>query len=352
MLSATYIKYKLQFKVPSATSRSVLTEKYSYFIILKELDNPNNIAIGEAGPLDGLSIDAHTHFEFFLEQVCKNINEFINQIATIRFKYPSIAFALESALLLLKNQSTSILFPSTFTEGKSSIPINGLIWIGSIESMKKQIEEKLAVGYQVVKLKIGANTFEEELAILKWIRTTYKENDLVLRLDANGAFAVDEAAEKMKQLSAYDIHSIEQPIAAGQLDAMRDLCAQKIIPIALDEELIPVVSLKEKAKLIQHIQPDYIILKPSLHGGFGGCEEWIQLARINQIPYWITSALESNIGLNAIAQWTAQLKDSSAMTHGLGTGQLYTNNIDSPLYIEQGHLYFDTTQSIDYTTIM
>ena len=349
MLVAHYIKYKLNFKVASATSRNVLTEKYSYFIVLKDTENPELISVGEAAPLDGLSIDAHASFEFFLDAVCKNINEFITQIATIKLKYPSIAFALESALLLMKNNSEHILFDTDFTRSTKSIPINGLIWIASIESMKKQINEKIDQGYQVVKLKIGANAFEDELAILKWIRTEYKQNQLVLRLDANGAFAIAEAEEKLKQLSEYDIHSIEQPIRQGQITAMAELCAKTVIPIALDEELIDVVNLNDKIKLIESIRPQYIILKPTLHGGICGSEEWINIARKNNIPYWITSALESNIGLNAIAQWTSSLADVKEITHGLGTGQLYTNNIDSPLFIEKGNLHFDIHQKFDYT---
>lgn len=349
MLVAHYIKYQLNFKVASATSRSILTQKYSYFIILKDTENTDLFGLGEAAPLDGLSIDAHASFEFFLDAVCKNINEFIKQIATIRLKYPSIAFALESALLLMKNHSEQILFDTDFTQGTKAIPINGLIWIGTIESMKKQINEKIEQGYQVVKLKIGANNFEDELSILKWIRTEYKQEQLILRLDANGAFAVNDAEEKIKQLSEYDIHSIEQPIRQGQIAAMAELCTKTAIPVALDEELIEVVKLKDKIKLIETIRPQYIILKPTLHGGISGSEEWINIVRKNKIPYWITSALESNIGLNAIAQWTSSLEDVKDITHGLGTGQLYTNNIDSPLFIDKGHLHFNIHQKFDYT---
>ena len=351
MLQAIYTKYVLNFKVPSATSRSVLTHKVSYFIKLVDTVNPDFTAIGEAAPLDGLSIDAHSSFEFFLKHICENINEFITQIATIRLKYPSIAFALESALLQLKSKSNCILHDTDFSKGLQSIPINGLIWIGTIDAMKKQINEKIEQGYSVVKLKIGANNFEDELNILKWIRTEYKNEQLILRLDANGAFATNDAKEKIKQLSEYEIHSIEQPIKQGQHDEMTALCRDTAIPIALDEELIAIVSYELKKKLIEKIQPQYIILKPTLHGGITGSEEWITIARKNNIPYWITSALESNIGLNAIAQWTSSIEDAKDITHGLGTGQLYTNNINSPLYIENGHLFFDTTKSIDSSII-
>ena len=351
MLQAIYTKYVLNFKVPSATSRSVLTHKVSYFIKLVDTVNPDFTAIGEAAPLDGLSIDAHSSFEFFLKHICENINEFITQIATIRLKYPSIAFALESALLQLKSNSNSILYDTDFSKGLQSIPINGLIWIGTIDAMKKQINDKIEQGYSVVKLKIGANNFEDELNILKWIRTEYKNEQLILRLDANGAFATNDAKEKIKQLSEYDIHSIEQPIKQGQHDEMATLCCDTAIPIALDEELIAIVSYDLKKKLIEKIQPQYIILKPTLHGGIAGSEEWINIARKNNIPYWITSALESNIGLNAIAQWTSSIEDAKDITHGLGTGQLYTNNINSPLYLENGHLFFDITKSIDSSII-
>jgi o-succinylbenzoate synthase len=328
-----------------------LTQKVSYFIKIVDTVNPDFIAIGEAAPLDGLSIDAHSSFEFFLKHICENINEFITQIATIRLKYPSIAFAIESALLQLKSNSNSILYDTDFSKGLQSIPINGLIWIGTIDAMKKQINEKIEQGYSVVKLKVGANNFEDELNILKWIRTEYKNELLILRLDANGAFATNDAKEKIKQLSEYEIHSIEQPIKQGQHDEMAALCSDTAIPIALDEELIAVVSYELKKKLIEKIQPQYIILKPTLHGGIAGSEEWINVVRKNNIPYWITSALESNIGLNAIAQWTSSIEDAKDITHGLGTGQLYTNNINSPLYIENGHLFFDTTKSIDSSII-
>lgn len=349
-MRAHYIKYNLHFKVPSATSRSILHAKWSYFIIISNLQNPSRFGVGEAAPLEGLSIDARDGFEDQLKLVCNDISSSIEQLNVLRLKFPSIAFALECAYTQYMRSSDAILFPSAFTASAASIPINGLIWIGNLEYMKMQINEKIKEAYSVLKLKIGANAFEEEIQILRWIRREYKNENLVIRLDANGAFTSSEAAIKIEQLSQFDIHSIEQPIKQGQVEEMAALCEKTAIPIALDEELIKVVSMEEKIKLLHAIRPQFIILKPTLHGGFVGCEEWINCARSLNIPFWITSALESNIGLNAIAQWTF-LQNSSEKTHGLGTGQLYTNNIDSPLHIEEGCLFFDNSKSFDYTII-
>jgi L-alanine-DL-glutamate epimerase-like enolase superfamily enzyme len=273
-----------------------------------------------------------------LLQVCEEINYFIHSPHELQ-NWPSIRFGLETALLDLKNGAQRELFPSAFTLGKASVPINGLIWMGTEESMRKQIREKLNAGFRCIKMKIGAIDFSTELQLLKEIRKEFKENDLCLRVDANGAFQPHDALEKLKRLSDFQLHSIEQPIAAGQWKLMAELCKKSPVPIGLDEELIGISTKMDMDKIIEDIKPAYLILKPSLHGGFNICEKWIELADKNKIGWWITSALESNIGLNAIAQWTFQLGVKTEQ--GLGTGQLFTNNFDSPLQIKTDRIWYD-----------
>jgi L-alanine-DL-glutamate epimerase-like enolase superfamily enzyme len=241
------------------------------------------------------------------------------------------------ALLSSLNIGSNILYPSAFTNGSAAIKINGLIWMGTNAEMFQQIEKKLQEGFTCLKLKIGAINFEEEVSLLQYIRDNFSANILELRVDANGAFNVNEASEKLKLLSNFNLHSIEQPVKAGQYNTMASLCSISPLPIALDEELIGINSFNEKRNLLVTISPQYIILKPSLLGGFSACEEWITIANELNIGWWVTSALESNIGLNAIAQWTYTLKNT--MPQGLGTGQLYTNNFDSPLTLRGEFLY-------------
>ena len=254
-------------------------------------------------------------------------------------EFPSIQFGVEMAFQSLDSETPFLLFPSGFTEGQQSIPINGLIWMGEQDFMKEQIEEKLAAGFQCVKLKIGAIDFEKELQLLRYIRANFSPEQVEIRVDANGAFNKNEALYKLIQLSEFKLHSIEQPIQKNNTDRMSELCKIAPFPIALDEELIGVFSLAEKEALLQKIKPQYIILKPSFVGGFRGTQEWITLAEKHQIGWWITSALESNIGLNAIAQWT--YLQHSLMPQGLGTGALYTNNFDCPLAVTQGQLWYN-----------
>jgi o-succinylbenzoate synthase len=252
---------------------------------------------------------------------------------------PSLRFAFETALIDLKNGGGGLLYPSDFTLGKAHIAINGLIWMNSKAHMLQQINDKLANGFKVLKLKIGAIDFDDELALIQYIRAHFSPTQLEIRLDANGAFEVEEAWAKLQALAVFHIHSIEQPIQAGQWSAMHELCKESILPIALDEELIGVNDLSKKRDLLQQIMPPYIILKPTLHGGFNGCEEWISIANDLGISWWITSALESNIGLNAIAQWAFRLAPHTV--HGLGTGQLYVKNIASALSMNGAALEFD-----------
>lgn len=333
-MKAFFQKYTLFFKQPSGTSRGVLTQKETWFLYLEHQEKKG---IGECGLLKSLSIDDRPDYEEKLHWVCEHIHRGEDFLMEHLTAFPSIQFGLEQALLSLKSEKEHLLFPSEFTKGEQSIPINGLIWMGTPDFMKRQIKEKLKQGFHCIKMKIGAIDFEEELGILKQLREEFPE--IEIRVDANGAFAPDEALEKLKRLADLQLHSIEQPIKPQQIEAMARLCKASPLPIALDEELIGVFSVENKRKLLETISPHYIILKPSLVGGYKASEEWISLCEQQHIGWWITSALESNIGLNAIAQWTFSLRNP--MPQGLGTGSLYTNNITSPLWVGNGHLHFN-----------
>jgi o-succinylbenzoate synthase len=335
-MKATYFKHQLQFKRPSGTSRGVLTYKETWFI---QLENTTRQGIGECGMFKGLSIDDRQDFEAKLAWTCEHINLGLDVLLAELIEFTSIQFGLEMAFLSVSHQNQFELFPSDFTKGKGSIPINGLIWMGDPVFMKQQIKDKLASGFSCIKLKIGAIDFDKELELMRSIRQEFDADTIEIRVDANGAFKPNEALEKLKRLSDYNLHSIEQPIRQGQVDDMAQLCSESPLPIALDEELIGVFSVTEKQFLLQTIKPQYIILKPTLVGGFKGSQEWITLAESNQIGWWVTSALESNIGLNAIAQWTYTLE--SPLPQGLGTGGLFTNNIQSPLVVDSGQLVYD-----------
>lgn len=337
MLRATVSKYKLQFNRPSGTSRGILTEKDSWFIKLFDSETPAVFGIGECSIIKGLSYDDRDDLDLRIDEIIERIND--GEIINIRnFSHlPALQFALETALLDLKNQGQQILFPSEFTEGLDSIKINGLIWMGDYDFMRSQIKEKLKQGFTCIKLKIGAINFDEELSIIKKIREEYNASEVEIRVDANGAFSLYDAFEKINRLNEFELHSIEQPIKQGKIAMMSELCLNSPLPIALDEELIGISNLKEKQRLLEAIKPQYIILKPSLVGGLAKSKEWIDIANSLNIKWWITSALESNIGLSAIAQWTYTL--NSSMPQGLGTGQLFTNNIESPLCIEKDRLW-------------
>jgi o-succinylbenzoate synthase len=335
-MKATYFKHQLQFKRPSGTSRGVLTYKETWFI---QLENTTRQGIGECGMFKGLSIDDRQDFEAKLAWTCEHINLGLDVLLAELIEFPSIQFGLEMAFLSVSHQNQFELFPSDFTKGKGSIPINGLIWMGDPAFMKQQINAKLAAGFSCIKLKIGAIDFDKELELMRSIRQEFDADTIEIRVDANGAFKPNEALEKLKRLSDYNLHSVEQPIRQGQVDDMAQLCSETPLPVALDEELIGVFSVTEKQFLLQTIKPQYIILKPTLVGGFKGSQEWITLAESNQIGWWVTSALESNIGLNAIAQWTYTLE--SPLPQGLGTGGLFTNNIQSPLVVDSGQLVYD-----------
>jgi o-succinylbenzoate synthase len=313
-----------------------MTTKETWFIIL---ENNRNRGIGECGILRGLSIDDRPDYEDKLKWVCKNINLGIETLLGELVEFPSIQFGLETAFKSLESTDEFLLFPSDFTKGFDSIGINGLVWMGDEGFMRSQIKEKIEAGFNCIKLKIGAIDFETELDILKSIRKEFSVSDIELRVDANGAFLAHEALEKLKQLSEYQLHSIEQPIKPKQYEVMAQLCQLTPLPIALDEELIGVFLQAEQQNILKIIKPQYIILKPSLIGGFAGSQQWIDIAEDLNIKWWITSALESNIGLNAIAQWTYTLKNT--LPQGLGTGSLFINNFDSPLKVKNGTLQYD-----------
>ena len=346
MIRATYYKYILQFKTPSGTSRGILETKETWFLYLSKEDK---FGVGECGLFRGLSIDDRPDYEDKLKWVCNNIELGLDILLAKTIHFPSIQIGLEQAFLSLQSTSPYKLFVSNFTESNKAIDINGLIWMGDREFMNDQIKEKIAQGFRCLKMKIGAIDFATEIQLLASIRKEFSINDIELRVDANGAFKPSEALEKLKILSNYDLHSIEQPIRQGHYQEMALLCEETPLPIALDEELIGVFDVTKRTKMLQIIKPQYIILKPSLVGGFKESLEWIELAKKSGIGWWVTSALESNIGLNAIAQWTATLK--SSMPQGLGTGGLFTNNFDSPLEVYKGGLYYNKNKNWNFNLI-
>lgn len=343
MKIATYQKHVLNFKQPSGTSRGVLKSKETWLIIIT-LNGKQGI--GECGMFKGLSIDDRPDFEEKLQWACEHVNSELKDLLHELTEFPSIQFGLEMAFKSLESKNQFELFPSEFTKGAKSIPINGLIWMGTEDFMRQQIKDKVDFGFKCIKMKIGAINFDSELEILKSIRKEFSSNDIELRVDANGAFSSTDALEKLKRLSDLDVHSIEQPIKQGQINEMAKLCESTPLPIALDEELIGVFSKEQKEELLKTIKPQFIILKPTLVGGFQGSDDWIEIAENNEIGWWITSALESNIGLNSIAQYT--FTKHSLMPQGLGTGSLFTNNFESPLLVKNGALHYDINNSWNF----
>jgi len=328
------LRYKpliLFFRRPSGTSRGILTEKHSWILEISNPDTPQIIGLGECSIIEGLSPDYIDQ-----EQYVSKLNELCDDPTIDLTDYPSLKFGFESALLDLQNGGRRVYFDNAFAKGKQHIPINGLVWMGDETFMREQIDEKLKSGFTTIKMKIGAIDSEVEINLLREIRKNYPSDQITLRVDANGAFSPNEAVQILEQLAELEVHSIEQPIRAGNWEAMKALCEVTPTPIALDEELIGVNDPRKKIELLESIQPQYIILKPSLHGGISGTQEWIRLAEERKIGWWMTSALESNIGLNVIAQLTAEYQNP--LPHGLGTGSLYTNNIPSGLVVERGSI--------------
>lgn len=338
---ARFHKRIFHFKQASGTSRGVLTEKLSWFIELME----NNIkGIGECSIIPGLSPDFENEadYELKIQETVDQLNSgqlTLENAPQLLAKFPSILFGVETAFLELKNGGKGLIFQNDFSLGKKKIPINGLIWMGSEAFMLEQIEQKVQQGFSTLKMKVGAIDFETELKILQAIRCKFSASEMTLRVDANGAFDEHTALKVLQQLSELEINSMEQPIQPNQWEAMKRLCQTTPTPIALDEELIGITEIDQKIQLLETIQPQYIILKPSLHGGISGCREWILIAEKLHIPWWMTSALESNVGLNAICQFTAEFNNE--LPQGLGTGSLYVDNIDSDLVVENGYIFKD-----------
>lgn len=334
-------QYTLQFKQPSGTSRGVLRTKDSWFV--SRWQDDQLLGVGECSIIEGLNPEDPNLMTEKVNEACFDHNFQSTKIDIAA--YPSIGFGREIFRKSLDASSPFQLYDNAFSRGEEGIPINGLIWMGTKTFMFDQIQSKLKEGFRCIKLKIGAIDFGEELSLLRYIRSEFGVVDVELRVDANGAFSPEDALEKLKRLAEFDLHSIEQPIRQGQWDKMAALCAQTPLDIALDEELIGISANSMKRELLVTIQPQYIILKPSLVGGYEASEEWITLASERGIGWWATSALESNVGLNAIAQWAGSL--NTKMPQGLGTGGLYTNNIPSPLMIKEAAIWLDPNQSWD-----
>ncbi|MHC1777071.1 MAG: o-succinylbenzoate synthase [Lentimicrobium sp.] len=339
MLHTTFKKYALHFRKPAGTSRGILLSKDSYFIILTDDDTPDIQGVGECSIIRGLSPDDRPGLDDKISDVCRDISVFEDDRQHSLGDWPAIRTGIEMAFTDLKTGGTRILFPSGFTAGTASIPNHGLIWMGKPDEMLGQIEKKINEGYRVIKMKIGALNFDEELNLIRTIRNHYPAKDISIRLDANGAFSPDEALPNLEKLARFDIHSIEQPILQGHFKSMADICRHSPITVALDEELTGVYKPEVRRKLLESIRPHYLVLKPSLLGGFRASEEWIELAGKLKIGWWINSALESNIGLNAIAQWTATM--NNPMVQGLGTGSLFANNFPSPLLAKEATLQYN-----------
>lgn len=339
-MRAAWCRYTLHFHETAITSRSVMHDKATYFLKIWDDSRPEIFGVGECALFHGLSSDDLPDYEEHLEALCSHINE-VSGIERIEDpSYSSIRFGLETAILDFKNGGSRLLFDTSWSRGESAVPINGLIWMGTAPKMMTRIQDKLERGFRCLKLKIGGVKFEEELELLQYIRAHFPEERLELRLDANGAFTPENALKRLEALSKFHIHSIEQPIKQKQWEAMRNIVQNSPIPIALDEELIGTTSLTDKEELLAYIHPHYIILKPSLCGGLSDSNDWIYTAQKLGIGWWGTSALESNIGLNAIAQWLST--HALSMPQGLGTGALYTNNLPSPIYQPDDVLRYDT----------
>ncbi len=338
MMRVYFEKRILHFKNPAGTSRGILNRKPSWYIIIEDESIHGFKAIGECSIIPGLSIDKEELIESKLKEICERIQQGNYNVNEKIPDFPAIQFGIETALLDYQAHGSKILYPSEFTEGKKGIPINGLIWMGDEKSVLKQIEQKLVQGFRCIKLKIGLKDLELDFSTIKNLRTQYTKTELEIRTDANGAYTYNQAKLVLEKLKKLGVHSIEQPIAPNQAESMALLCEMNILPIALDEELIGVADKEKRQQLLNTIKPQFIIIKPSLLGGIYESEEWIELAKKLKTGWWITSALESNIALNAIAQWTYSKKVE--IPQGLGTGSLYRKNIEAPLTVVGEKLFY------------
>lgn len=341
MFSIKIIPYTLLFKQPAGTSRGIYREHHIWYILFLDKEDDTHFGIGECAPLHDLSCDYDAGYADRLVSFCQ-ITEKNQRVDTeLLREHPSILFGLETAFRHYQQRSWQ-LWESPFSRGEAGISINGLIWMGDFSEMRQRIESIIESGFRCIKLKIGAIDFEKEIALLHLIRSHYSVKEVELRVDANGGFQKSEVMEKLHRLAELDIHSIEQPIRAGDWEEMARICHNTPLPIALDEELIGIHNSVDKRKFLETTRPQYIILKPTLHGGISGSSEWITLANELGIGWWITSALESNIGLNSVAQWCATL--GNPMRQGLGTGSLYMNNISLPLEIRVDQLWLNPNE--------
>lgn len=344
-----FAPYVLKFKHPAGTSRGVMTEKLTAFLRIFDENNPEVFGIGEAAIFEGLSPEANDRYFYKVMELVANIR--LGKPTDLS-RFPSLQFGFEQAIRDFASGGQRLYFPSQFTAGLSSIEINGLIWMDDFDRMMQSINDKLQAGFKCIKLKIGAIDWRQEVNMIEYIRSRYDEKQVEIRVDANGAFTMDNALPRLKRLADLGVHSIEQPIPAGNPMLMRFLCDVSPLPIALDEELIGKFTPEDKARMLDEIQPKYIVIKPALTGGFSGAEEWIALAEERGIDWWITSALESNVGLNALAQWVATL--AQTRPQGLGTGGLYTNNFDSPIVLNHDRLTYNpnfTAESISFAEL-
>lgn len=337
-----FAPYVLKFKEPSGTSRGILTEKITCLIRIFDENTPARFGIGEAAIFPGLSPEADDRFFYKLMELQANVR--LGQQTDLQ-KFPSLQCGFEQAIRDYASGCHGIYFESPFVHGERSIEINGLIWMGDYDQMLERIESKLSSGFKCIKLKIGAIDWHKEVDLIEYIRNRYSPEKIEIRVDANGSFTMDNAIPRLKRLADLGVHSIEQPIKQGNPALMHFLCEVSPLPIALDEELIGKYSREEKETTLNEINPAYIVIKPTLTGGFSGAQEWIDLAEERGIGWWITSSLESNVGLNALAQWVATLKTS--IPQGLGTGSLFTNNFESPLYLSSDKLSYMPGNSID-----
>lgn len=337
-----FAPYILKFKEPAGTSRGVLTEKSTCYMRLFDERDPSRYGVGEAAIFPGLSPEADDRFFYKLMELQANVR--LGR-GTDLSHFPSLQFGFEQCIRDFTGGCQGVYYPSPFLTGSRSIHINGLVWMGNHEEMLDRLEEKLEAGFSCVKFKIGAIDWRSEIDMIEAVRRRYDRNRVEIRVDANGAFDMDRALPRLRHLADLDVHSIEQPIKAGQPALMQFLCQVSPLPIALDEELIGKFTTEQKTAMLDAIMPQYIVIKPTLTGGYSGAEEWIRLAGERNIGWWITSSLESNIGLNALAQWVATL--DTTMPQGLGTGALFTNNLDSPVYLHGDKLSYNPEQSLN-----
>lgn len=341
-----FCPYILKFKEPAGTSRGILTEKPTCILRIFDENNPSEFGIGEAAVFPGLSPEADDRFFYKLMELQANVRL---GIKTDLSKFPSLQFGFEQAIRDFAGGCNGTYFDSPFIHDEKGIEINGLIWMGDFEKMMDRLEQKLEEGFRCIKFKIGAIDWYSEVEMIKKVRNKFSPEEVEIRVDANGAFEMPSALPRLKRLADLGVHSIEQPVKPGNPDLLHFLCDISPLPIALDEELIGKYSSAQKANTLDHIQPQYIVIKPTLTGGFSSAEEWIRLAEERGIGWWITSSLESNIGLNALSQWVATLNNK--LPQGLGTGNLFSNNFDSPIFRRSNILHYNPAKTLDYKAL-